>query len=283
MKNAKRIFSLLLCAVLVVLCFAGCSKADNKAEEITDKTLIIAYRAEKAPFIYTDENGELTGFDVELMETIFNDIKNDYKDYAFVQVDEDYKLGEEGAYVDEEGNAYASYLEVGGLEKNNGTFNEDYSMSNTVIENKVIVLTADDSINSYADLSGKRLGVVGEIAKAGLEKNAAVLTGLDRAVNYNDLETAVTDLQNGTINAIAVDDFTYCPSMPEGLRVLDGMLDKTEYVYGFKKFDWYKDSVNTAIMELQDPEYNGADDFTPLVEKYFGYDASNFEYTPKTK
>ena len=282
MKKTKKLFALALCLMLVVLTFAGCSKA-GKAEEITDETLIIAYRAENAPFIYTDENGELTGFDVELMETIFSDIKNDYKNYAFVLVDEDYRLGEDGAYVDDEGNAYPSYLEVGGLAKNTGTFNEDYSMSNTVIENKVITVTAAGSaIKSYADLAGATVGVVSDVARAGLDKNAAVKNSLAAVNNYTDLATAINDLNAGTIDAIVVDEFTYyAGGADETLTVLEGMLDDIEYVYGFKKFDWYKDSINTAIMELQDPEYNGADEFTPIVEKYFGYDASNFEYSAK--
>ena len=65
--------------------------------------MLVAYTAEKAPFLYKDENGELTGFDVELFKNAFDSFKGDYKNYEFVQVPEGYKLGEDAAYTDENG------------------------------------------------------------------------------------------------------------------------------------------------------------------------------------
>ena len=286
MKIAKKAFALLLCALLVALTFAGCSKSEE-AEEITDETLLIAYKksnANNAPFVYTDENGELAGFDVELMETIFNDIKNDYKNYKFIEVADDYRIGEDAAYTDEDGNEYIAYLEIGGLTKDSGTFNEDYSMSESIIDNSVIAVCADSTVKSFADLAGKKAGVISLTAANALEKHAALKNSLAAVSAYEDIQSAVSDLKSGQIDVLITDEFTYCPAEnTDGLNVLDGVLDTVNYVYGFKKFDWYKDSINTAVMELQDPEYNDADELTPLVEKYFGYDASNFTYTPKTK
>ena len=52
----------------------------------------------------------------------------------------------------------------------------------------------------------------------------------------------------------------------------------------FKKGDWVVDNWNEAIYELKSPDYNDKDEFTPMVEKYFGYNASSFDYVPsKTK
>lgn len=283
MKIMKKAFALLLCALLVALTFAGCSKAEQ-AEEITDETLLIAYKesnANNAPFVYTDENGELAGFDVEIMETIFNDIKNDYKNYKFIQVPDDYKLGEDAAYTDDDGNQYIAYIEIGGLAKDSGTFNEDYSMSESIIDNRVITVTANADIKSYSDLAGKNIAVVSDTAVAALEKHSALNNNLASATVYDDITSAIADLSSGKVDALIVDEFTYCVAEgTDALTVLDGELDTINYVYGFKKFDWYKDSINTAIMELQDPEYNDADELTPIVEKYFGYDACNFSYTP---
>ena len=41
--------------------------------------------------------------------------------------------------------------------------------------------------------------------------------------------------------------------------------------------------VNEALLELKDPKYNDKDEFTPIVEQYFGYNASNFSYIPADK
>ena len=42
-------------------------------------------------------------------------------------------------------------------------------------------------------------------------------------------------------------------------------------------------AVNEALLELKDPKYNDKDEFTPIVEQYFGYNASNFSYIPADK
>ena len=41
----------------------------------------------------------------------------------------------------------------------------------------------------------------------------------------------------------------------------------------FKKGDWVVENWNEAIYELKSPDYNDKDEFTPMVEKYFGYKA----------
>ena len=70
----------------------------------------------------------------------------------------------------------------------------------------------------------------------------------------------------------------------EKYQVLNGELDKISYAFMFKKGDWVVENWNEAIYELKSPDYNDKDEFTPMVEKYFGYNASSFDYVPsKTK
>lgn len=281
MKTMKKVIAVFLSVLFVMLCFAGCSSSD-KAENITDETLLVAYTAEKKPFVYKDKDGNLTGFDVELMSKIFNDVKNDYKNYKFVQVDEDYRLGEDAAYTDDEGNEYIAYVMVGGVEKNTGSFNKDHTFTKDIIDNRVIAVTAENSkINTYADLKGAKAGVVTDTAKAALEKNAVIKDGMKNVKEYKDAKSAIADLKSGTIDVIIIDEFSYnVADGRDGLKALDNELDTVSYVYSFKKWDWYDEAFNEAIYELKSPEYNDADEFTPIVEKYFGYNASNFDYEP---
>ena len=44
-KNIKKIFAFLLCIAVIGCVFAGCSKS-GEADEITDKTMLIAYTEE---------------------------------------------------------------------------------------------------------------------------------------------------------------------------------------------------------------------------------------------
>lgn len=282
MKNIKRLFAVLLSIITIVLCFAGCSSSGN-ADEITDKTMLIAYTEEKKPFIYT-ENGELTGFDVEVMTAIFDNIKNDYKDYKFVKVDEGYRVGEDAAYTDENGNEYIAYVMVGGIEKNNGSFNNDFTFTEDIISNRIIAVTANSKIKSYADLNGAKIGFCGDTAKAALEKNSAIKEGAASIKTYKSAKTAIGDLESNKIDAVIIDEFTYCTlKHSDKISELSGELDTISYVYAFKKYDWYVDSINEAIKELKSPDYNDADEFTPVVEKYFGYNASSFEYNSVDK
>ncbi len=285
MKFMKKAAAIILCAVFVMLCFAGCSAA-QQADVITEDTLLVAYTAENKPFIYTDEEGNLAGFDVELIDKIFKNVKNDYKNYKFIQVDEDYNLGEDAAYTDEKGNEYIAYVMVGGIAKNEGTFNKNHTFTKDIIDNKVIAVTAQNSsINTYADLSGARAGLVSDTARTALEKNAVIKNAMASVQNFNNAAEALVALNSGSIDVLIIDEFNF--NVAEGkdnFKVLEGELDTISYVYSFKKWDWYDEAFNEAIYELKSPDYNDADEFTPIVEKHFGYNASNFNYEPpKTK
>lgn len=283
MKITKRILAALLAMITVVLCFSGCSKSES-ADEITAETMLIAYTEEKAPFLY-EENGELKGFDVELFETIFDNIKNDYKNYKFVKVDEDYRLGEEAYCVDASGKECIAYIMVGGIQKNVDDINERFTFTADVINNRVLTITKDGyGVTDYTALNGKEVGTVGDTAKAGLDKHAVIKNGCASVTEYSAdrLADAVADLESGKIKAIVVDEFTYCASdvNADSYITLDGELEKESYVYALRKFDWFDEAINNAIYELRSPDYNDSDDFTPIVEKYFGYNASSFSYEP---
>lgn len=279
MKITKKILCVFLSVLFVAGCFAGCS-SKGEAEEITDKTMLIAYTDENAPFIYKDKNGKLTGFDVELMEAIFDDVKNDFKDYQFVKVDADYRVGEDAAYTDDNGKEYIAYIMVGGLQKDNGSFNKDFTFTESIIDNRIITVTAKDSkITAYNDLKGKNVGVVTEQAVKAFDSNSTIKNNCKSVETYEEIDKALGDLKAGKIDAVVVDEFTFnVIGNKDDYAVINGELDKISYVYAFKKYDWYVDAINEAIYELKSPDYNDADEFTPIVEKYFGYNASSFTY-----
>lgn len=287
MKNIKKVLAIILSALTVMLCFAGCSQKSAEAEKITSDTMLIAYTQENKPFIYTDKNGELTGFDVEVFKKIFNDIKNEAKNYKFVQVEEGYRVGEDTAYTDEDGNEYIAYVMVGGIEKNKDTFNKEHSFTADIIDNRVITVTngSKSAVTTYANLQGTRAGIVGDVAKTALDKHTTIKQGLKSIKEYKDAKSALADLKSGKLDEVIIDEFNFnVADDKDSFVVLDGELEEISYVYSLKKYDWYVESINKAIYELQSPEYKDADEFTPIVEKYFGYDASNFDFQPeKTK
>ena len=69
------------------------------------------------PFFQIDEKGNASGFEADLIAKIFDSIKDDCKNYAYVKVEPGYRLGEETAYTDKDGKTYIAYMAVGGLQK----------------------------------------------------------------------------------------------------------------------------------------------------------------------
>ena len=284
MKVFKKIFAIALCGILIASAFAGCSKS-GEADKITDKTMLIAYTDEVEPFLYKDKNGKLAGFDIDLFKKIYDNVKNDTKNYEFVKVDKDYKVGDDVAYTNKDGDEFIAYTMIGAVQKNVGSVNEDFSFTNDIITNRIITVTkSGNNISDYNDLSGKKLAVVTDIAKAALDKNSTIKNN-NKNTLYPTIEDALSALDNGSVDAVITDEFNFSPlENAEKYQVLNGELDKISYAFMFKKVDWVVENWNEAIYELKSPDYNDKDEFTPMVEKYFGYNASSFDYVPsKTK
>lgn len=284
MKVFKKIFAIALCGILIASAFAGCSKS-GEADKITDKTMLIAYTDEVEPFLYKDKNGKLAGFDIDLFKKIYDNVKNDTKNYEFVKVDKDYKVGDDVAYTNKDGDEFIAYTMIGAVQKNVGSVNEDFSFTNDIITNRIITVTkSGNNISDYNDLSGKKLAVVTDIAKAALDKNSTIKNN-NKNTLYPTIEDALSALDNGSVDAVITDEFNFSPlENAEKYQVLNGELDKISYAFMFKKGDWVVENWNEAIYELKSPDYNNKDEFTPMVEKYFGYNASSFDYVPsKTK
>lgn len=284
MKVFKKIFTIALCGILIASAFAGCSKS-GEADKITDKTMLIAYTDEVEPFLYKDKNGKLAGFDIDLFKKIYDNVKNDTKNYKFVKVDKDYKVGDDIAYTNKDGDEFIAYTMIGAVQKNVGSVNEDFSFTNDIITNRIITVTkSGNNISDYNDLSGKKLAVVTDIAKAALDKNSTIKNN-NKNTLYPTIEDALSALDNGSVDAVITDEFNFSPlENAEKYQVLNGELDKISYAFMFKKGDWVVENWNEAIYELKSPDYNDKDEFTPMVEKYFGYNASSFDYVPsKTK
>ena len=276
MKNAKRIVSVLLAVIIIGACFSGCSS--NQDEKYTDKTAVLGYTKEVEPFLIKSGDGSFGGFMPELWASIFDTVKGDLKEYTFEQVDEGYVLEEDGGFVSSSGKEYSACLLLGAVSKNNSTFNEDYSYSEPIITDRIITVTKADGVKDYSDFSGKRVVVVSDCAKTAFEKHKTIYASCLSVTEVQDINDALAQLDSDQVDAVVTDEFTYCPLGRDNDVVLDGEFDKIEYVIACAKNSGWKDSINEAIREMKSETYGDGDDFTPLVTKHFGYNASSFDY-----
>lgn len=283
MKKHIKVLSIILSALMIGASFAGCNSQSEETGAITDSTMLIAYTEEAEPFLYTDENGNLTGFDAELIAATFDSFKGEFTDYQFVKVDDGYRLGEDTAYTDDEGNQYQAIIYCA-VHKDAGTMNEDYNWSDDIIQNDVItVVPSTSSISNYNDLAGARAGIVSETAANALAENTAVLNSLASAHQYASAEEAFAALDAGEIDAVIIDDFNlYKFDGYANYTVLNGALGTIEYGFAFAKSNDYSSGFNEAVLEISSTDYSDEDTLTPLAEKYFGTSyVLVFDYQPE--
>jgi len=273
----KKLAALLACALLVMSLLSACGSdtepADAQNTETQDAdaqdaqqeetgaeartTFTVGFDAEFPPYGYMDENGDYTGFDLELAKEVC-----DRNGWELVKqpIDWDSKDME---------------LSSGSIDCiwNGFTMNgrEDaYTWSVPYVDNsQVFVVKSDAGIESQADLAGKLVGVQKDSsALAALEGDAADLAATFADLSqYADYNTAFMDLEAGAIDALAIDIGVanyQIQSRGDGYKLLDEKLATEQYGIGFLLGnDELKDQVEATLLEMAD---DGK--FMEIAEKY---------------
>lgn len=248
----KKFLALAVTAVMTLGLLAGCgAKETAETNEKTETgeaaertTFTVGFDAEFPPYGYMDENGDYTGFDLDLAQEVC-----DRNGWELVKqpIDWDSKDME---------------LSSGAIDCiwNGFTMNgrEDaYTFSVPYVDNsQVFVVAVDAGIASLADLEGKKVGVQKDSsALAALEGDAADLAAtFAELTQYSDYNTAFMDLEQGAIDALAIDigvaDYQIA-SRGEGFVKLDEKLATEQYGIGFLLGnDELKDQVEATLLEM---------------------------------
>ncbi len=279
----KKITTVLMAAAMTMAMLAGCGSASTEqaasaepaadtetavAEETQEETageaqegdrttFTVGFDAEFPPYGYMDENGDYTGFDLDLAQEVCD--RNGWK-LVKQPIDWDSKDME---------------LSSGSIDCiwNGFTMNgrEDaYTWSVPYVDNsQVFVVKADAGISTQADLAGKIVGVQKDSsALAALEGDAADLAATFAEMNqYADYNTGFMDLEAGAIDALAVDIGVanyQIASRGDGYVIMDEKLATEQYGIGFLLGnEELKDQVEKTLLEMAD---DGT--FTKIAEKY---------------
>lgn len=249
----KKTAALVLCGALAVGMLAGCGK---KAEERT--TFTVGFDAEFPPYGYADENGEYTGFDLEMAQAVC-----DLEGWELVKqpIDWDAKDMElSSGAIDCIWNGFT----MDGRE-------DEYTWSDPYIDNsQVYVVAADAGISTPADLAGKVVGVQKDssaLAALESEENAELLASFGELTQYADYNTAFMDLEAGGIDCLAMDIGVAAyqiESRGDGYVMLEDRLASEKYAIGFLK-------GNTELCEqVQEDIYKLYEDgkVKELADKY---------------
>ncbi len=269
----KKMLTVLLAAAMTVS-LAGCGskdadKKDNasvqntenaKSDNGSDRTqFVVGFDAEFPPYGYMDEDGDYTGFDLELAQEVC-----DRNGWELVKkpINWDSKDMElESGSIDCIWNGFT----INGRE-------DDYTWSDPYLNNEqVMVVAADSGIEKLDDLAGKN--VVVQAASAALDAlnsddNKDLTASFASLTENPDYNTAFMNLDSGAADAIAVDIGVakYQLSQREEGKyvILDEPIQSEEYGIGFKKGnDELKDTVWEEVLKLYD-----AGEVDKLAEKY---------------
>ncbi|MBQ7707474.1 MAG: amino acid ABC transporter substrate-binding protein [Lachnospiraceae bacterium] len=252
MKLKKKILCSLLAIGTIASLLSGCGKKD-------DKTFTVGFDAEYPPYGYMDDNGEYTGFDLELAEEVCKINGWTLKKQPIDWANKDNELN--SGSIDCIWNGFT----INGRE-------DKYEWSVPYVDNsQVIVVKADSGINSLSDLAGKTVGV--QAASAALdvltdeEGQKELGDSFKKLQEFADYNTAFVELQAGSIDAIAMDIGVaqyQISGRGDEFIILDEHLNAEQYGVGFKLGNTkQRDEVNKALKELKQ---NGK--FDELAEKY---------------
>ena len=264
----KKLALILAGTAMAAMVLAGCGEKNNAsgedvktAESVEDKkTFTVGFDAEYPPYGYMDENGEYTGFDLELAEAV---CKLEGWELVKKPLNWDSK--------DMELNSGSIDCIWNGFTMNGRE--EDYTFSTPYVDNSQVIVVAEKSgIDTLEDLAGKTVGVQAASAaldllseeEGGQKKLADTLGALNEFADYN---TAFTELQAGALDALAIDVGVanyQIKSRGEGYKILDETLNTEQYAIGFKKGNQELcDVVNADLKKLTE---DGT--VAKLAEKY---------------
>ena len=279
----KKVLSLLLVSVMASAALTGCggdkksetqqasedaaaaeeesTEEDAAAEETASdgKTFTVGFDAEYPPYGYMDDNGEYTGFDLELAQAVC-----DLEGWELVKKPIDW------ASKDMELNSGSIDCIWNGFTMNGRE--DDYTFSVPYVDNSQVIVVADGSgIEALEDLAGKTVGV--QAASAALdvlqsEDGQKALADTFGSLNeFADYNTAFTELKAGALDALAIDIGVakyQLNSRGEGFQILEETLNTEQYAIGFKKGE--QELCDTVNADLQKLANDGT--VAELAEKY---------------
>ena len=214
-------------------------QADASAE---GRTFTVGFDAEFPPYGYMDENGEYTGFDLELAAEVCS--RNGWT-LVKQPIDWDAKDMElSSGSIDCIWNGFT----MNGRE-------DEYTWSEPYLDNQqVFVVRADSGINSEKDLAGKTVDVqTDSSAEAALKDNTELSSTFSTEI-IPDYNTGFMNLESGAVDAVAMDIVVakyQIESRSAEFKILDYEIASEQYGVGFAKGnDAVKDQVQKTLEEM---------------------------------
>lgn len=236
--------------------------ASEAVSESAGGTLIVGFDQDFPPMGFMGDNGEYTGFDLELAKEVAERLGLEYAAQPIAWDSKDMEL--EAGNIDCIWNGFT----MTGRE-------DDYTWSERYMANtQVFVVAKDSGIASQADLAGKIVECqVDSSAEAALKEVPDLTATFKQLLTTADYNSAFMDLEQGAVDAIAMDVIVAGYQIQQrnaDFIILEDSLSAEEYGVGFKKGNTeLRDKVQATLEEM------AADGTLKSVsEKWFGEDVT---------
>lgn len=261
-KKLKGIVVAAATLALAAVMLAGCSgggdaqKSDEGKAGDAPFTLTVGFDQGYPPYGYVGDDGQFTGFDLELAKAVCEKMGWELK---LEPIDWDAKDALIGSGTI---NCIWNGFTYTGREN-------DYTWSDPYVDNSIVmVVKADSGISSLADLAGK--SVMAQAASSAVDAinaNESLKSSLKEVVELADYNTGFMELRQGSVDAIAADlgvaKFQIASNEGDYV-ILDEPISTEQYAIGFLKGNTeLRDAVNAELLKM-------AEDGTMLsiAEKY---------------
>ena len=276
-----------LLGILATIMLAGCSSAktaestsasadtsavESKSDDTTTAasenkfTFTVGFDQDFPPMGFVGDDGEFTGFDLELAAEVAKRIGKEIKYQPIAWDAKDMELT--SGNIDCIWNGFS----IQGRE-------DKYTWSRPYMKNdQVFVVKSDSSIDSIEDLAGKTVEVqTDSSAEAALKENTELANTFGKLQTVADYNTGFMDLEMGGVDAIAMDsvvaNYQITKRGGNGFTVLDTPLSSEEYGIGFKLGN--ETLRNEVQKALEDMKADGT--MKTISEKWFGKDVTTLE------
>lgn len=273
MKKVMKALSLLMAAMLVLVCFAGCTGGDGTDESsnpagasntnteetspaLADGVLTVGTNAEFPPFEYIGDDGQPDGFDMALMKEVGKILGVEVK---IENMEFKTALASIGTRVD----VIAAGLSVDPERAEAMDFSDAYY---TAVQSVLVKKGGSLQPKTLDDLKGKKIGV--QEGTTG-DKVATKQVENSTVSRFKKGVDAVLDLQNGRIDAVIIDKtpaevFAKTYNSVEIAGMDEGAFETEEYAIGIIKGDTaMQKAINGALKTLKE---NGK--YDELVKQY---------------
>lgn len=254
----KRLFllTLLLASVFTLI---ACTESKTDLEYITDKGTFVLGFTDFPPMGF-NENGEPTGFDIEIAKLVFERLNITLE---FRYIDWDAKVVElRSKRID----AIWNGLTITDERKLEMTFSKPYFNNNLIIISK-----SDSNISTINDLADKNVGVeLSSSADIATSKNDMITSSSKEIKKYATSSEAILALNAGLVDAVIVDEiyarYVVLKDTSNSYSISTEIIGSESYGVGFRLGD---ESLRDLIDETLDQLYEEG-----LIQeisiKYFG-------------